>query len=257
MVKKKRLLLILTIIFTLIPYVVSAQPPVKHVISSSIESDEDVVLDNLPLTPKIVSSAIDKDGKQIPLHTKAKHKLIRKYVQDGETHYIGQTDLEVPVNIQNVTESGIAHLLSPTIAYANSGSGTDTVISTITQHETAYWEYVYGSTGDLRYYKWTGMTGYWTRGETRYYTHDAHFQTAAMGVKVEGGSFVASATSSDYYPYFSSSSPYTSNTIGWWDGEWANWPYIYPSESFQAQLYGTVYGSWGYITTINSSVGWF
>lgn len=188
MVKKKRLLLILTIIFTLIPYVVSAQPPVKHVISSSIESDEDVVLDNLPLTPKIRASAVDKEGKQIPLHTKAKHKLIRKYVQDGETHYIGQTDLEVPVNIQNVTESGIAHLLSPTIAYANSGSGTDTVISTITQHETAYWEYVYGSTGDLRYYKWTGMTGYWTRGETRYYTHDAHFQTAAMGVKVEGGS---------------------------------------------------------------------
>lgn len=252
----KRLLPVFLIIFMLIPFVLTAQPNIEEKISSGLQSDQVISDLDLPIVPKVNSYGIDKDGNKIPLKTKAIHKLNSKTTQNGETHYKGQTNIEVSVNIKEVTKPSIAQRLLANTAYAYSGSGTDINPSTITQYETAYWDYVYGSSGNLKYYKWTRMEGYWTRGETRYYAHDAYFEAAAMGVKLDGSPFTATAQSSTYYPVFPTSNYYTSNTISWTNGSWLNWPNVYPSESFAARLYGTVYGPNGYIVTVDTAVGW-
>ncbi len=144
----------------------------------------------------MTAKVVDKDGNVIPLNVQATSKLISKEVRNGETHYIGKTDIEAKVNVKLIKKPSVAQLLLANTAYAasgGSGSGSDYVISWINQHETAYWDYVWG--GNSKYYKWTGMTGYWTRDTTRYYAHHAYFKTAYMGVPLNGGSTSGSATS--------------------------------------------------------------
>lgn len=157
----RRFFPLLIIVFTMIPYVATASPYTNTEISSGFTSNQ-VTVENLAKVPKVTSKYIDKQGKEIPLVTKTNHKLLSKKTVNGVTELTGQTDIGVKININTEQKPSVAQRMLANTAYANSGSGSDTQASWVTQHFTAYWTYYISNS--VSYYTVNHMTGYWTRG---------------------------------------------------------------------------------------------